>query len=82
MRFFICAIFLLILQSANSQHLSKKYIDDWVMKCNPKIEQKDIKVYVIDGKFIESSRVDSLLKTWSYSKLLSIVFGKIDTIEL
>jgi len=73
-----------IFQSAYSQTLSKKYVDDWITKCDKKIEIRDITLYVIDGKPFYSpddkTKIDSVLKEWPNDRLLDIDFFKIDSL--
>jgi len=76
-------VLLFIFKSAAGQTLNKKYIDDWVIKCDTSIKLSKINLYSLRGRVYEpndSIKLNTDLENISFSKLLSIDFYRTEDI--
>lgn len=84
-KFLTLLFFVFVFKNLYAQSINKKYIDEWLMKCDSEVLPKKINLYLIDG--VPFGRNDTLkmndsLKHWTPATILTIDYYKTDDLNL
>ena len=66
---------MLLSKHSFGQKIDKRYIDDWIRKCDNTFNDSKPNIYVVNGLLYEGNKLDSVLQTWTVSDLRTIDFA-------